>query len=81
MHINERWKIIRVSYFRRPYIGADTRVREQVRDFEVQAERTAKATANYNPAPHPLHQQLRQSMHREDTESVLSENTDRDVVS
>ena len=62
-------------------MGADTRVREQVRDYEVQAERTAKATANYNPAPHPLHQQLRQSMHREDAESVLSENTDRDVVS
>ncbi len=62
-------------------MGADTRVREQIREFEVAAERTAQATAAYTPAARPLPQQLRQSMRREDTESVLSETTDRDVVS
>ncbi len=67
-------------FCRRPYLGADTRVREQIREFEVQAERTAQATAAYNPAPRPLPQQLHQSMRRDDADSVLSETTDRDVV-
>ncbi len=55
-------------------------MQDQIKDFEAAAQRTATAAANYRAGPTHLQHHLRKSMHRDDTESVLSETTDRDVV-